>query len=59
MTLEANFNSNYELVSQLRHVIRVRKFRNNILRFSWFMVAALILYKLADFGVPYMLDLYR
>lgn len=59
MTLEANFNSNYELVCQLRRVIRVRKLRNNLFRFSWFMVGALILYKLADFGIPYMLDLYR
>jgi len=59
MRLEEQFYSNYDLVSHLRHVIRVRKIRNNILRVSWLMVSSLIIYKLADYGVPYILDLYN
>lgn len=59
MTLEGRIHSDYELVAQLRHVIRVRKLKNNMFRCSWFMVGALIIYKLADVGVPYLLDLYR
>ncbi len=59
MRLEEQFNSNYELVSHLRHTIRVRKVRNNVVRVSWLMVGVLLLYKLADYGIPYIVDLYR
>lgn len=57
MTLEGKIEPNYELVSQLRHVIRVRKLRNNVLRCSWLMVGALIVYKLAALGMPFLLNL--
>jgi hypothetical protein len=57
MRYEEQFGSNYELVSHLRHTIRVRKVRNNIYRVSWLMIGALILYKLADYGIPYLIEL--
>lgn len=59
MRLENQFNSNYELVSQLRQTIRIRKIKSNVMRVSWLMLGALVLYKLADYGVPYIVELYR
>jgi len=59
MRLENQFKSNYELVSQLRQTIRIRKIKNNVMRVSWLMLGALVLYKLADYGVPYIVELYR
>jgi hypothetical protein len=59
MQLEGRLNSNYELVSQLRHTIRVRKIRNNVMRVSWLTVGALVLYTLADYGIPIILKFHH
>jgi len=58
MPLEEQFNSSYEIASQLRRTIHNQKVKNKILKMGWIALSVLLLYIILDFSVPYIIEFF-
>ena len=58
MRLEEQFRSQYDFVSRLRRILYIKKVRYRVIRTVLIMLSALFLYIVADYGIPYINDLF-